>query len=189
LPPAMDEAKVRAAVEALLTKHPHEAVAVYLHAFNEMNEVEWLGLKTMLDSDIHHTIPLDGSGPADFRSVVVSRHAQDGIAGDPATATEAWLVLHGYGMLARGMLHWFRSAERAGRVLIAGGQVEIVTMTMWTGWYCIGQTPLRPYDSRAVNPCLFRAGDRVRFRAIGAEDLDLLADAPATVFLSEDEAE
>ena len=77
----------------------------------------------------------------------------------------------------------------AGRVMIAGGQVEIVTMTMWTGWYCIGQTPLRPYDLRAVNPFLFRAGDRVRFRAIGADDLDLLADAPATVFLSEDEAE
>ena len=73
--------------------------------------------------------------------------------------------------------------------MIAGGQVEIVTMTMWTGWYCIGQTPLRPYDPHAVNPFLFRAGDRVRFRAIGAEDLDLLADASASVFLSEDEAE
>jgi inhibitor of KinA len=77
----------------------------------------------------------------------------------------------------------------AGRVMIAGGQVEIVTMTMWTGWYCIGQTPLRPYDLHAVNPFLFRAGDRVRFRAIGAEDLDLLADAPASVFLNEDQAE
>jgi hypothetical protein len=51
LPPAMDDAKVRAAVEALLTKHPPEAIAVYLHAFNEMNEVEWPTLKTMLDSD------------------------------------------------------------------------------------------------------------------------------------------
>ena len=51
LPPAMDDAKVRAAVDALLTKHPPEAVAVYLHAFNEMNEVEWPSLKTMLESD------------------------------------------------------------------------------------------------------------------------------------------
>ena len=51
LPPAMDDAKVRAAVEALLTKHPPEAVAVYLIAFNEMNEVEWPSLKTMLESD------------------------------------------------------------------------------------------------------------------------------------------
>ena len=51
LPPAMDDAKVRAAVEALLAKYPPEAVAVYLHAFNEMNEVEWPTLRTMLDAD------------------------------------------------------------------------------------------------------------------------------------------
>jgi hypothetical protein len=51
LPPTMDDAKVHAAVEALLAKHPPEAVAVYLHAFNEMNEVEWPNLKAMLDSE------------------------------------------------------------------------------------------------------------------------------------------
>jgi hypothetical protein len=51
LPPAMDDAKIRAAVDALLVKYPPEAVAVYLHAFNEMNEVEWPNLKAMLDSD------------------------------------------------------------------------------------------------------------------------------------------
>src|ERR1017187_96270 len=51
LPPAMDEAKVRAAVEVLLAKYPPEAVAVYLHAFNEMNEVEWPVLRDMLDAD------------------------------------------------------------------------------------------------------------------------------------------
>jgi hypothetical protein len=51
LPATIDEAKLRAAVETLVAKYPPEAVAVYLHAFNEMNEVEWPGLKTMLDSD------------------------------------------------------------------------------------------------------------------------------------------
>ena len=51
LPPTMDDAKVRAAVDALLAKHPPEAGAVYLNAFNEMNEVEWPSLKTMLESD------------------------------------------------------------------------------------------------------------------------------------------
>jgi hypothetical protein len=51
LPATMDDAKVRTGVEALLAKHPPEAVAVYLHAFNEMNEVEWPNLKAMLDSD------------------------------------------------------------------------------------------------------------------------------------------
>jgi predicted esterase len=56
---------------------------------------------------------------AEFRSLVVSRHARVGIVGDPATATQAWLILHGYGMLARGIMHWFRGAERADRLLIA----------------------------------------------------------------------
>ena len=51
LPPAMDDAKVHTAVEALLAKYPPEAVAVYLHAFNEMNEVGWPNLKAMLESD------------------------------------------------------------------------------------------------------------------------------------------
>jgi predicted esterase len=60
-----------------------------------------------------------GAPVPEFRSFVVSRHARVGIVGDPETATEAWLLLHGYGMLARGMLHWFQKAERANRVLIA----------------------------------------------------------------------
>ncbi len=51
LPETMDDAKVRAAVDALLAKYPPEAVAVYLHAFSEMNEVEWPSLKTLLDAD------------------------------------------------------------------------------------------------------------------------------------------
>ena len=51
LPDAMDDAKVQPAVDALLGKYPHELVAVYLHAFNEMNEVEWANLRKMLETD------------------------------------------------------------------------------------------------------------------------------------------
>jgi len=51
LPASMDDAKLIAAVEQLLAKYPPEAVAVYLHAFNEMNEVEWANLNKMLESD------------------------------------------------------------------------------------------------------------------------------------------
>jgi hypothetical protein len=51
LPATMDDAKICTAVDALLAKYPPESVAVYLHAFNEMNEVEWPNLKAMLDSD------------------------------------------------------------------------------------------------------------------------------------------
>lgn len=51
LPATMDDAKLRTAVDAVLAKHPPEVVAVYLNAFNEMNEVEWPNLKTMLEAD------------------------------------------------------------------------------------------------------------------------------------------
>ena len=47
----MDDAKLRAAVDGLLAKHPPEAVAVYLLAFNEMNEANWPNLKAMLETD------------------------------------------------------------------------------------------------------------------------------------------
>ena len=47
----MEDAKLKAAVETLLAKYPPEAVAVYLNAFNDMNEAHWANLKTMLETD------------------------------------------------------------------------------------------------------------------------------------------
>lgn len=51
LPSAVDDAKLKSGVDALLAKYPPETVAVYLHAFNDMNEANWANLKTMLESD------------------------------------------------------------------------------------------------------------------------------------------
>jgi len=51
LPETMDETKLRGAVDTLLAKYPQEVVAVYLNAFNDMNEVEWPTLKSMLETD------------------------------------------------------------------------------------------------------------------------------------------
>jgi len=51
LPETMDDAKLRAAVDGLLAKHPPEVVAVYLQAFNDMNETNWPNLKTMLEAE------------------------------------------------------------------------------------------------------------------------------------------
>ncbi len=51
LPPSMDDAKLHAAVDAILARYPPETVAVYLHAFNKMNELEWPNLTTMLNAD------------------------------------------------------------------------------------------------------------------------------------------
>ena len=51
LPKEMDDAKLKAAIDTLLSKYPPEAVAVYLNAFNDMNEAHWANLKTLLESD------------------------------------------------------------------------------------------------------------------------------------------
>jgi hypothetical protein len=51
LPATMEDAKLRAAIDLLLSKYPPEPVAVYLNAFNEMNETDWPNLKAMLESD------------------------------------------------------------------------------------------------------------------------------------------
>lgn len=51
LPKSMDDAKLKSAVDGLLAKYPPEAVAVYLNAFNDMNEANWSNLKSLLESD------------------------------------------------------------------------------------------------------------------------------------------
>jgi len=51
LPENMDDAKLKPAIEALLAKYPPEVVAVYLNAFNDMNEANWTNLKSILESD------------------------------------------------------------------------------------------------------------------------------------------
>ena len=51
LPEGMDDAKLKSAVETLLAKYSSETVAVYLNAFNDMNETSWANLKTILESD------------------------------------------------------------------------------------------------------------------------------------------
>jgi hypothetical protein len=51
LPATVEDAKLNSAVDALLAKYPPEVVAIYLQAFNEMNEADWPNLKTMLEND------------------------------------------------------------------------------------------------------------------------------------------
>jgi hypothetical protein len=51
LPKTVDDEKLKSAIETLLAKYRPEAVAVYLNAFNDMNEAHWANLKTMLEGD------------------------------------------------------------------------------------------------------------------------------------------
>jgi hypothetical protein len=51
LPESVDDQKLQAAVQILIEKHPAEKVAVYLNAFNEMNDVNWPNLKAAVDAE------------------------------------------------------------------------------------------------------------------------------------------
>lgn len=63
LPPSAEDAKLHAAVDMLLGKYPPETVAVYLHAFNKMNELEWPNLSAMLNSDPRLQLGVGASSP------------------------------------------------------------------------------------------------------------------------------
>ena len=51
LPATVDDAKLKAAIDGVLASHPQEVVAVYLLAFDEMNQASWPNLKAMLEAD------------------------------------------------------------------------------------------------------------------------------------------
>jgi hypothetical protein len=51
LPEKIDDAKLKSAVDILIGKYPRDVVAVYLNAFNSMNETGWENLDKMLAED------------------------------------------------------------------------------------------------------------------------------------------
>ncbi len=63
----------------------------------------------------------------------------------------------------------------AGAVMIGGIQANIVPMPVPSAWYVLGRTPLRLFDLDRQDPFQFRAGDRLRFRRIGAAEFEHLA--------------
>ncbi|MGS1119518.1 5-oxoprolinase subunit PxpB [Rhodanobacter sp. UC4436_H3] len=63
-----------------------------------------------------------------------------------------------------------RTRVPAGSVAIGGAQTGIYPAELPGGWHLIGRTPLRLFDADASEPSLLAAGDRVRFRAIDAEE-------------------
>jgi hypothetical protein len=51
VPASVDDPALNQAVDALLAKYPPEVVALYLHAFNEMDEAHWKNLEELLYTD------------------------------------------------------------------------------------------------------------------------------------------
>ncbi|HEX7326353.1 MAG TPA: 5-oxoprolinase subunit PxpB [Rhodanobacteraceae bacterium] len=63
----------------------------------------------------------------------------------------------------------------AGSVAIGGAQTGIYPSELPGGWNVIGRTPLTLFDARRDAPALLGPGDRVRFRAIAADEFARLA--------------
>jgi inhibitor of KinA len=61
-------------------------------------------------------------------------------------------------------------AVKAGSVGIAGLQTGIYPVDSPGGWHIIGRTPLQLFDPNPVKLSLFHAGDRIRFKAISADE-------------------
>jgi len=59
LPKTVDDTVLRQAVDTLLAKHPRDAIAVYLHAFNAMNGESWANLEQLLQTEPRLSLKLD----------------------------------------------------------------------------------------------------------------------------------
>ena len=66
----------------------------------------------------------------------------------------------------------------AGSVIIAGAQCLITTLTMPTGWWIIGQSPIQILTNDPVRPFLFDVGDVIQFRRVKNGDLTSPKRAP-----------
>jgi inhibitor of KinA len=63
-----------------------------------------------------------------------------------------------------------RTSVPAGTVGIGGEQTGVYPLATPGGWNLIGRTPRKLFDVALAEPALLHAGDRVKFRAISAEE-------------------
>ncbi len=108
---------------------------------------------------------------------VVARH----IAGDYRVAMLGFAPGFPYLLGLAPSLHMPRRANPrtrvpAGSVAIGGAQTGIYPRELPGGWQIIGRTPLCLFDAAREPPSLLAAGQRVRFRAIDAEEFRACAE-------------
>ncbi|MBL0182191.1 MAG: 5-oxoprolinase subunit PxpB [Chitinophagaceae bacterium] len=65
-----------------------------------------------------------------------------------------------------------RTMVPAGSVGIAGFQTGIYPFSSPGGWQLIGQTPSKIFDKEQTTPCLFKAGDYIKFISISKEEFE-----------------
>jgi KipI family sensor histidine kinase inhibitor len=72
-----------------------------------------------------------------------------------------------------------RTSTPAGSVAVAGRLTGVYTTDSPGGWRVIGRTPIRLFDPDREPPAYLAPGDRVRFRAVSADELSRLDPMPA----------
>ncbi len=78
-----------------------------------------------------------------------------------------------------------RTHVPAGSVGIAGEQTGIYPLDSPGGWNIIGKTPLKIFDSNALEPVLLRSGDQVSFVPITKEQFELFDPATFNLVVNE----
>ena len=66
-----------------------------------------------------------------------------------------------------------------GAVGIGGSQTGIYPVASPGGWQLIGKTPVKVYNPASENPILYKAGDRIQFKAVSREEYDRTAELVA----------
>lgn len=65
-----------------------------------------------------------------------------------------------------------RQRVEAGSIGIADGRTGMYALASPGGWTLVGRTPYKLFDANAADPFPIRAGMRIRFTAISADDFD-----------------
>ncbi len=65
-----------------------------------------------------------------------------------------------------------RQRVAAGSIAIAGGRTGMYAVASPGGWNLVGRTPFALFDARADNPFPIRAGTRIRYYSIPADEFD-----------------
>lgn len=71
-----------------------------------------------------------------------------------------------------------RTRVYPGAVAIAGAQTGIYPLATPGGWHLIGSTPVALFDWQETPPCVYRPGDRLRFRSVSEEEFQELKASP-----------
>jgi len=140
----------------------------------------------------------DGDQADDLSAVAEQTGLSPGEIVDALTAAPLRLYMYGFapgfaylGGLDQRLAIPRRATPRAsmppGSLMIAGGQASIASVSMPTGWYVVGRTPVAMFSPEREPMVPFQPGDAILLRPVSRDEFEALAaqDAPAAAPLVE----